>query len=88
MRPGSRIGRTRGLRYAAVEHDGNASESPEEVATVARLVEQLLNARATWAAADGSEAPVTLNDILVVAPHNAQVQALSRALPCGAWSEQ
>ena len=36
-----------GLRWAQVEHSGNANESPEEAATIASLVEGLLAARPT-----------------------------------------
>jgi uncharacterized protein len=41
-------------------------------------------APAAWTNKDGESEPLTLNDILVVAPYNAQVLALLKALPNGA----
>jgi uncharacterized protein len=73
-----------GLRYIPVQHSGNQNESPEEVAKVKELVNSLLATGATWADKTGEQAPITLKDILVVAPYNAQVSALAKALPAGA----
>jgi len=56
-----------GLRYLAVEHEGHRQESPEEVAVVRAEVERLR--------AHGIE------DVIVVAAFNAQVNALQEALP-------
>ncbi|TMC51393.1 MAG: TM0106 family RecB-like putative nuclease [Chloroflexi bacterium] len=71
-----------GTRLAQVEHRGNRTWSPEEVAAVAGLVEQLHTA--TWTDADGVEHPLGLSDVLVVAPYNAQVKRLRERLPDGA----
>jgi superfamily I DNA and/or RNA helicase len=46
------------------------------------IIEQLL--RATWRPDDGDERRLTLEDIVVVAPYNAQVACLVEALPSGA----
>jgi len=73
-----------GLRYIPVQHNGNQSESLEEVAKIKELVNSLLASGATWADKTGEQAPITLKDILVVAPYNAQVSALVKALPAGA----
>jgi superfamily I DNA and/or RNA helicase len=73
-----------GLRLHLVDHNGSTNESPEEVEAVRRLIESALDARATWVDQDGITQPLTLNDILVVAPYNAQVAALKAALPPGA----
>lgn len=73
-----------GLRYVPVQHSGNQSESPEEVAKIKELVDGLLASGATWADKTGEQGPLTLKDILVVAPYNAQVFALAKALPVGA----
>ncbi|MFQ5889623.1 MAG: DEAD/DEAH box helicase [Gemmatimonadota bacterium] len=73
-----------GLRLVTVEHAGNQSESHEEVQEVVRLVESALSSRATWVDMDGNEKRLTIGDILVVAPYNAQVSALLEALPAGA----
>jgi uncharacterized protein len=74
-----------GLRFLPVHHSGNTTESIEEVDAVRGLVERLTAAGATWTdARGGAPRPVTLADILVVAPYNAQVALLRHALPEGA----
>lgn len=73
-----------GLRYIPVLHSGNHSESPEEVARVRELVNDLLANGATWTDKTGERDALKLADILVVAPYNAQVAALAKALPVGA----
>jgi uncharacterized protein len=73
-----------GLRYIPVRHNGNQNESPEEVAKIKELVNSLLASGATWADKTGEQSPLTLKDILVVAPYNAQVSALAKVLPVGA----
>jgi predicted RecB family nuclease len=73
-----------GLRYIPVQHNGNQSESPEEVTKVRELVNHLFASGATWTDKTGEQAPLKLEDILVVAPYNAQVSALAKALPVGA----
>ncbi|HET6932345.1 MAG TPA: TM0106 family RecB-like putative nuclease [Candidatus Acidoferrum sp.] len=73
-----------GLRYIPVPHNGNQSESPEEVAKVRELVNDLLASGATWVDKTGVRDTLKLADILVVAPYNAQVAALAKALPVGA----
>jgi len=73
-----------GLRYIPVQHNGNQSESPEEVERIRDLINNLLASRTTWTDKSGEEAPLKLDDILVVAPYNAQVSALAKALPARA----
>jgi uncharacterized protein len=73
-----------GLRYIPVQHNGNQSESPEEVDKIRRLINNLLASGATWTDKTGQKAPLKLEDILVVAPYNAQVCGLAKALPVGA----
>ena len=70
-----------GLRFVPVNHDGNQSASPEEVERIAELVEELLNNAATWTNKEGETALLTLRDILIVAPYNAQVELLAQRLP-------
>ena len=62
-----------GLRYVPVVHQGNQSSSPEEAEVVAALVAEILSSGTTWISRKGNEAPVTLKDILIIAPYNAQV---------------
>jgi uncharacterized protein len=71
-----------GLRWMPVEHDGNRVSSPEEAEAVQHVVEELL--RQNWTDKEGSDHPLQLADILVVAPYNAQVALLGRTLPSGA----
>jgi uncharacterized protein len=73
-----------GLHFVPVGHLGNQNESPEEVETVASLVEELLRTGATWTNKKGEMLPLGLKDILIVAPYNAQVSALAQRLPAGA----
>lgn len=69
-----------GLRLRSVDHTGNRTWSPEEVVAVRGIVNSLL--QATWQ--DGvRRRPLTLDDILVVAPYNAAVIRLREALPAG-----
>ena len=62
-----------GLRYVPVVHEGNQGSSPEEAEVVAALVAEILSSGTTWVSRKGDEAPVTLKDILIIAPYNAQV---------------
>jgi uncharacterized protein len=70
-----------GLSFAPVVHSGNQSDAPEEVETIAGLVEELLSAGATWTNKKGETKPLELKDILIVAPYNAQVALLKQRLP-------
>jgi len=73
-----------GLWYVPVEHDANQSASGEEVGVVAELVTALLAGGVTWRDRDGTTQPLGLQDILVIAPYNAQVADLIARLPRGA----
>ncbi|WLA69416.1 AAA domain-containing protein [Bradyrhizobium diazoefficiens] len=70
-----------GLRYLAVEHSGNQSSSREEADAVRDLVTEVLGAGATWVDRNGVEAAIGLEDILVIAPYNAQVFELQERIP-------
>jgi superfamily I DNA and/or RNA helicase len=69
-----------GLRYVPVEHYGNQRSSPEEAEVVHSLVKEILDSGATWIDRDGCEAPIGLEDILIIAPYNAQVFELQDRL--------
>jgi predicted RecB family nuclease len=73
-----------GLRFAPVEHSGNQNESREEIERISGFIEDLLSRGSTWTDKNGVTCPLTLRDILVVAPYNAQVSALRQKLPPGA----
>jgi uncharacterized protein len=70
-----------GVRFVPVAHVGNRSESPEEAAVVADLIRELVDGGATWTDSDGREHLVGWGDVVVVAPYNAQVAEIARALP-------
>jgi uncharacterized protein len=72
---------TTGLRVAFVEHHGDRVRSDAEAEQVRDVIDQLT--RATWRNDAGRERPMTLDDIVVVAPYNAQVACLVEALPLG-----
>ncbi len=73
-----------GLRFVPVGHAGNTNASGEEADRVADLVSELLDASAAWIDRQGVRKRLTLEDILVVAPYNAQVATLRARLPEGA----
>lgn len=58
-----------GLRFLEIEHDGRSLESPEEAIAIAAELDRL------------SASGVALEDMIVVAPYNAQVEMLRRHLP-------
>ncbi|GFE91000.1 hypothetical protein GCM10011488_59540 [Steroidobacter agaridevorans] len=70
-----------GLRYLPVLHEGNQNTAPEEAEAIRRLVEETLASGASWIDRDGRSHPVTLDDILIIAPYNAQVIEIQRRLP-------
>ncbi|MFB6448176.1 TM0106 family RecB-like putative nuclease [Bradyrhizobium tunisiense] len=70
-----------GLRYLAVQHLGNQNSSPEEADEIKRLVDEILCSKATWVDGTGKEAVIGLEDILIIAPYNAQVFELQERLP-------
>jgi predicted RecB family nuclease len=73
-----------GLRFVPVKHSGNQSESVEEVEKVTELINGLLERGTTWTTKTAEKRVLKLEDVLVVAPYNAQVSALARRLPVGA----
>ena len=62
-----------GLRYLSVEHSGNQNSSPEEADATRELVAEILGSSTTWIDRHGVEQTVGLDDILIIAPYNAQV---------------
>ncbi|MDQ4131346.1 MAG: Upf1 family helicase [Actinomycetota bacterium] len=72
-----------GVRMLSVEHVDNRQQAPEEGERIAAEVARLLHGgRFTDAA--GESRDLAVDDILVVAPYNAQVRCLRQRLPEGA----
>ena len=70
-----------GLRFLPVTHRANQSSSDEEAGCVGDLVDRLLEGGAKWIDKDDIERAVTLDDILIIAPYNAQVFKIQERLP-------
>jgi len=73
-----------GLWFVPAHHDANQSSSREEVEIVAELVRALIEGGIRWRDREAQEHPLGLDDILVIAPYNAQVADLIARLPTGA----
>jgi len=71
-----------GLRFVPVQHAGNRTVSPEEAARLGQIFRSLVGL--AWTDRDGATRPLRVEDILVVAPYNAQVRRLIETLPTGA----
>ena len=70
-----------GLWFVPVVHEGNQSYSAEEVERVVEITEILTQAGSSWTDRDGNQRPLTIDDILIVAPYNNQVNRLTDRLP-------
>ena len=68
-----------GLRFLPVEHQGNQRESKEEAERIRLLVDGLLE-EASWTDSEGTTRRIQPEDILIVAPYNAQVDLLKQEL--------
>lgn len=70
-----------GLWFVPVEHEGNRNSCAEEVEIVARIVGGLLKPEVKWFRSVGNSRRLKEEDILIVAPYNAQVADLCQRLP-------
>jgi predicted RecB family nuclease len=70
-----------GIRYVPVAHEGNTRESVEEAETIAGLIDDLLQGQ--YFRTDGTSGSLKPEEIMVVAPYNAQVRCLRERLPAG-----
>jgi uncharacterized protein len=70
-----------GPRLVDADHEGGENASPEEARDVASIVTALVEGGATWIDQNGLRQPVGWNDVLVVAPYNAQVGEIQRLIP-------
>lgn len=70
-----------GLFFAPVLHGGNQNRSEEEAVRVAGIVHGLTGPGAIWTDGHGNSKPLTLADVLIVAPYNAQVSEIADRIP-------
>lgn len=69
-----------GLFYVPVLHRGNQNKSVEEITVIVSVVEKLLT-KGKWTDDKAETRSLQKEDILIVAPFNAQVSALREKLP-------
>jgi predicted RecB family nuclease len=69
-----------GLWMMPVDHDGNCNSSDEEVDVVANLVNRLIAPGSRWIDERGASHQLTMEDVLIVAPYNAQVSRIAERL--------
>jgi uncharacterized protein len=67
-----------GVRWLPTPHTGNGPRSREEAEVVAECVERLVGM--SWRDVDGRHRPITTDDVIIVAPYNAQVAEIQGAL--------
>ncbi|MDQ2853499.1 MAG: TM0106 family RecB-like putative nuclease [Chloroflexota bacterium] len=67
-----------GVRWVPVPHAGNHNSSEEEATAMVDLYQDLLAGR--WANDQRQVCPITPEDVLVIAPYNAQVELLAERL--------
>lgn len=65
-----------GLHVVPVRHRGNATQSAEEAAEVVRIVRDLVGREYTDGMKDAEPRPLRQEDLIVVAPYNAQKQLI------------
>jgi predicted RecB family nuclease len=70
-----------GLKFIPLPHEGNQTSSPEEVDEIAKIVNSLVGGDVSWVDRDGISSVLTLDDILIVAPYNAQVSLILDRMP-------
>ena len=68
-----------GAFWVPCAHEGNAQVAEEEVEAIRAAIAELTEG--TWTGKDGGARPMRESDVIVVAPYNAQVNALRRGLP-------
>jgi predicted RecB family nuclease len=70
-----------GLRFLPIRHEGNQNASPEEADLIRTLVNEILGTQTTWTNHKGELKLIGLDDILIIAPYNAQAFELQERLP-------
>jgi predicted RecB family nuclease len=70
-----------GPRRVDVDTAGEDNASPLEADAVARLARSIVEGRTTWTDEEGTTRQLGWEDVLIVAPYNAQVGEIKRRLP-------
>src|SRR5262249_35492715 len=78
---GSALRAGSGLYFSPLAHNGNQNCSPEEADAVGHLVRTILASNPTWVDREGRENPITLDDVIIITPYNAQVFEIQQYLP-------
>jgi uncharacterized protein len=68
-----------GLRYRAIEHEGNSTDSIEEASWIAEAIASMLPG-GLFTDRDGTERSLRPEDLMVVTPYNAQVRMIQSEL--------
>lgn len=71
-----------GICFVPIDHDGCSQRSEEEAGLIKTVLESLLEQ--DYQDRNGKKHPMSLENIMVVAPYNMQVNLLKRILPKGA----
>lgn len=74
--------RPTGISFIPVQHEGCSQRSDEEAELIRRVYADLLSSR--YIDRTGDEHAMTMENVLVVAPYNLQVNRLKQVLPAGA----
>jgi uncharacterized protein len=72
---------TPSIIYLPTIHTGNRNSSAEEAEEIARLVGSLTSGSWSWRDRDGDHTAISLSDILIITPYNAQVAQISELIP-------
>jgi len=70
-----------GLRYVAVEHEGNQNQSNEEAEAIATIFAMLTKGEYAFRDHKGETRLLKPEDVLIVAPYNLQVYKLRKRIP-------
>jgi predicted RecB family nuclease len=71
------------LWFIPVQHEGNQNAAPAEVERIAGIVNSLIQPGVDWIDDKCRSRPLRVEDILIVAPYNAQVSDLLLRMPQG-----
>ena len=67
------------MYYQPVDHEGNTQTSIEEIEAIKAEIDNILGC--TFKDRNGTLSTISLEDILIVAPYNAQVNLISQHIP-------